>query len=198
MWNYFEETSPWIHVLLLKYSYRYQRCTNYRFRNYIVPNWLESKKRIRCDTWMSAEYGNRSKIRFLTDFSFSFNHLAAVRVDTPIPSPMKIITFLATFSFLVNFWDLKSCSKLSWCQNSCPSWSLISSIESGDALSKKLENIAEQNVIQIMTRIVRDSISNTEQRFERVNFHNVIFGKTAIRNQLPNSIGLISKFHLFH
>ena len=63
-------------------------------------------------------------------------------------------------------------------------------------MSKKLENIAKQNVIQIMTRIVRDSISNTEQRFERVNFHNVIFGKTAIRNQLPNSIGLISKFHL--
>ena len=145
---------------------------------------------------MSAEYGNRSKTRFLTDFSFSFNHLVAVRVDTPIPSPMKMITFLATFSFLVNFWALKSCSKLTWCQNSCPSWFLISSIESGDALSKKLENIAEQNVIQIMTRIVRDSISNTEQRFERVNFHNVIFGKTAIRNQLPNSIGLISKFHL--
>ena len=145
---------------------------------------------------MSAEYGNRSKTRFLTDFSFSFNHLVAVRVDTPIPSPMKMITFLATFSFLVNFWALKNCSKLTWCQNSCPSWFLISSIESGNALSKKLENIAEQNVIQIMTRIVRDSISNTEQRFERVNFHNVIFGKTAIRNQLQNSIGLISKFHL--
>ena len=118
---------------------------------------------------MSAECGNLSKTRFLTDFSFSFNHLAAVMVDTPIPSPMKMITFLATFSFMVNFWDLKSCSKLTWCQYSCPSCSRISSIESGDALSMKLENIPKQSTIRIVTYIVRDSVSNTE-RFERQHF----------------------------